>query len=223
LPRKRTPPQRGRPRRAAAPDAVSTEQRLLDVALTLFAERSYAATSTREIIEAAGVSKPVLYHYYDSKESLFCRLVGDIYTASERAWDEVLSRETTAADRLRGMIRVSFAGSARDLRIPRLMFQTHYGPTIAELREFIEIHTARRFAQIHRVMTDGVASGELRGGDASSLALVFCCLMDQHINILSRFPNAATLLTQERADSLVATFLHGCGTSRRQTFELPPF
>ncbi len=212
---------RGRPRVSTLFPTISTEQRLLDSALTLFANKGYTATTTRDIIEAAGVTKPVLYHYCDSKESLFRRLVGGIYEASERAWEGVLETEATAADRLRGMIRVSFAGSAHDPRIPRLMFQTHYGPPIPELREFMEDHTSRRFTQVLRVMTQGLAAEELRGGDAASLALVFCCLMDQHINILARLPNAASLLSPDRADALVATFFDGCGTLRRRNVALP--
>ncbi|MBC7965158.1 MAG: hypothetical protein H7Z17_04450, partial [Fuerstia sp.] len=84
----------------------------------------------------------------------------------------------------------------------------------------MEDHTARRFAQVLRVMNEGLAAGELRGGDAAGLALVFCCLMDQHFNILARLPNAAALLSpdradallsRDRADALVATFYDGCG------------
>lgn len=47
-------------------------ERILRVAVRLFSERGYAATSTREIAEAAGVTKPMLYYYYESKEGL-CR------------------------------------------------------------------------------------------------------------------------------------------------------
>jgi AcrR family transcriptional regulator len=221
LNRRGTKAKRGRPLQSVVGE-ISTEQRLLDGALTLFADKGYTATTTRDIIDAAGVTKPVLYHYCDSKESLFRRLVGGIYEAGERAWDEVLATETTAVARLRGMIRVSFTGCARDPRIPRLMFQTHYGPPIPELHEFMEDHTARRFVQVVQVMNDGLASGELRGGDAAGLALVFCCLMDQHINILARLSNAASLLSFERADALVAMFCDGCGTSRRHNVALPP-
>jgi len=44
------------------PPKNDTEQRLLDAALTLFAEKGYEAASVREIIEATGVTRPVLYY-----------------------------------------------------------------------------------------------------------------------------------------------------------------
>ncbi len=45
-------------------------QRLLAVATRLFAERGYDRTSVQEIVEAAGVTKGALYHYFGSKDDL---------------------------------------------------------------------------------------------------------------------------------------------------------
>jgi AcrR family transcriptional regulator len=45
---------RGRPLQSVAGE-LSTEQRLLDCALTLFADKGYTATTTRDIIDAAVV------------------------------------------------------------------------------------------------------------------------------------------------------------------------
>lgn len=45
------------------------------VAARLFAARGYDATSVREIVEAAGVSKPMLYYHFGSKEGLAQALV----------------------------------------------------------------------------------------------------------------------------------------------------
>jgi AcrR family transcriptional regulator len=45
------------------------------VAAHLFATQGYDATSVREIVERAGVAKPTLYYYYQSKEGLAKALV----------------------------------------------------------------------------------------------------------------------------------------------------
>ncbi len=44
--------------------------KLLEAAIRLFAHKGYPATSTREIVEAAGVTKPMLYYYFRNKEGL---------------------------------------------------------------------------------------------------------------------------------------------------------
>ncbi|HET6509630.1 MAG TPA: helix-turn-helix domain-containing protein [Baekduia sp.] len=48
---------------------------VLDAALPLFAEDGYDAVSMQAIADAAGVSKPVLYSCYASKEELFDELM----------------------------------------------------------------------------------------------------------------------------------------------------
>jgi AcrR family transcriptional regulator len=194
---------------AVRPPTNDTEERLLDAALTLFAEKGYEAASVREIIEAAGVTRPVLYYYCASKEDLFKRLVHWKHDEAYRELGRIVKEAAGWADRLRSIMRGSFAFCAADPRVPRLMFQTAYGPSIPGISKFMAELGGLRFGIVCRVMQDGISAGEVRGRAASSLALIFCCLMDQHLNVYSRMPNPRACLTAELADDLVNVFLHG--------------
>ncbi|GES28997.1 TetR/AcrR family transcriptional regulator [Streptomyces angustmyceticus] len=57
-------------RRRRVPRPVR-EQQIIDAAIGVFAKRGYHAASVEEIAELAGVSKPMVYLYLDSKEGLF--------------------------------------------------------------------------------------------------------------------------------------------------------
>jgi AcrR family transcriptional regulator len=46
-------------------------RQLIEAGAALFAERSYEEISMRDVAAAAGVSKPLLYHYFPSKLELF--------------------------------------------------------------------------------------------------------------------------------------------------------
>lgn len=59
----------GSPRRRMP--RLEREALMLDVAEEMFGERGYRAVSMDEIAARVGVSKPMLYHYYGSKERLF--------------------------------------------------------------------------------------------------------------------------------------------------------
>jgi AcrR family transcriptional regulator len=48
---------------------------VLDAALNLFVERGYAGASMDAIAEAAGITKPVVYECYPSKQELFAALL----------------------------------------------------------------------------------------------------------------------------------------------------
>lgn len=71
---------------------------LVAVALGVFAERGYAGTELAEIAAAAGVGRPLLYHYFEGgKEDLYVAVL-------ERAWQELIDRLEVDPQRGRGML-----------------------------------------------------------------------------------------------------------------------
>lgn len=62
------------------------EQKIMDAALKLFAERGFHGTSTAEISKSAGVATGTLFHYFKTKEEL----IDSIYIyAKENILEEV--------------------------------------------------------------------------------------------------------------------------------------
>ena len=49
------------------------EQQILDAAVAEFGERGYAHASMAAIAQRAGMSKPLVYEYFGSKEGLYLR------------------------------------------------------------------------------------------------------------------------------------------------------
>lgn len=64
-------------------NAEATQQRLVDAALSLYAERGYAGTCLDAILKRAASSKGAFYHHFGSKEELTAR-------ALSRHWDVML-------------------------------------------------------------------------------------------------------------------------------------
>src|SRR5262245_57916504 len=59
--------------------APTTRERIPQVALRLFAEKGYEATSMREIAEHLGITKPALYYHFDSKEAIVRELLRELH------------------------------------------------------------------------------------------------------------------------------------------------
>ncbi|MDQ6745881.1 MAG: TetR/AcrR family transcriptional regulator [Actinomycetota bacterium] len=59
-------------------------RQLLEAGAALFAEHAYEEISMRQIAAAAGVSKPLLYHYFPSKTDLFKAAVAEAAAELQR-------------------------------------------------------------------------------------------------------------------------------------------
>lgn len=93
---------------------MSTKDNLLRAAISLFASRGVAATTTREIATEAGVSEGAIYRHFTGKE----RLVEEIFTRHAAALAaELDAAQGTAAsqwEKLRAIVRQSYAAFDRD-------------------------------------------------------------------------------------------------------------
>jgi AcrR family transcriptional regulator len=80
-----------------APEARSTRERILDVALDLFIEKGYDKTSLREIAEPLGFSKAALYYHFASKEDILMALHMRIHEFGIDALAQMGNLEPTVA------------------------------------------------------------------------------------------------------------------------------
>jgi len=85
--------------------AEQRRQQLVAVALELFAQRGYRATTMDDIAEAAGVTKPLLYQHFSSKRALYLELVDSIAQDLLRA----IGRAVLQADGPRQQVELGFA------------------------------------------------------------------------------------------------------------------
>ena len=61
-------------------------------AVELFAAQGYANTSVQQIVEAAGVTKGAMYHYFESKDDLLFGIYDRLLSMQKRRMDEIIAR-----------------------------------------------------------------------------------------------------------------------------------
>jgi TetR/AcrR family transcriptional regulator len=149
----------------------SVEQRLLSAAIQLFTERGYTATSVREIVERAGVTKPALYYHFASKEGLYLAILNDL----SRHADEVIARSRVPSgpvrDRLERFLVGVFEAFEEKKAEVRLINAVFWGPAQgAPPYDFATFHN-RLLVVLKEIVGEGIAAGELRAADPADMTL----------------------------------------------------
>jgi AcrR family transcriptional regulator len=78
------------------------ERQMIAVAEEMFADRGYQAASMDEIAERVGVSKPMLYEYFGSKEGLFVACIRQARAELAAVTTRSITGVTSPEDALRG-------------------------------------------------------------------------------------------------------------------------
>jgi AcrR family transcriptional regulator len=114
---------------------LPAEQRrtqLLSVAVQVFGERGFHATSMDEVAEAAGVTKPVLYQHFPSKRALYRELLDDV----DAQLVARLVEATAGAASLRERVEAGFAAYFRFVAENRAAFRLLFGASVRNDPEF---------------------------------------------------------------------------------------
>lgn len=194
------------------------EKRLLEAALALFSEKGYEATSIREIIESAGVTRPVLYYYFVNKEDLYTRLVQTTFTEIGADFESALAAAKSGRDRLKALVIQAFEHAEHSPQAIRLILQVFFSPPGQGPRLDKDALWAMRFTPIVTAVRESVEQGEMLAGDPETLALSLCGVMDMHIMCKANRP--ATKLSRELAEALVDLFLSGATNPFEQSTRL---
>lgn len=181
-------------------------------ALDLFSRKGYEGTSVRELCEAAGITKPTLYHFYGSKEGVYRALVDGALEEYRRTLLRQLATPGRARERLRRVARGHFEYALQNRGLMRFILSLVHNPSSAapalEFNRFYE-DVVRSIAG---AVEDGVASGELRPGPIQPRMLVFMGALGEAMCgqlILGR-----PALDDSLADEIVDTVLDGWSTPR---------
>ncbi|MEV5613558.1 TetR/AcrR family transcriptional regulator [Streptomyces sp. NPDC052225] len=154
------------------------EQQIIDVAVRVFAKRGYHAASVDEIAELAGISKPMVYLYLDSKEGLF---LACLRREAERlvAAFQVAARDAGPAPELRLHAGLSaffaFVAEHRDswvvLHRQASELSEVIAGAVAEARRAVMAEVASLIGDgIRDGLADGIRSAQLGDEDADFVA-----------------------------------------------------
>jgi TetR/AcrR family transcriptional regulator len=188
-------------------EPLRSHDRILQKALELFSEKGYDATSVREICEAAGITKPTLYHFYGSKEGVYRAIVEGSLERFKAEMIRALSGEGSLRERLVRMARGYVDATLREPDLARfIMALIHNPPHSAPATDFVGFYQGILDA-LAREVDEAITRREVRPGPTDIRLLVFMGALGEamHGHLLVGRPD----LTPVLADTLVDTVLGG--------------
>jgi len=159
----------------------AVRERLLVEALRLFTSRGFSATTVREIVEAAGVTKPVLYYYFGSKEGLYLEIMEGIGRVFEQRVVELQMLSGSVRERLIHFFAGIYKGAHENLQAVKLAYSIYYGPP--QGAPFVDFNCFfdRTLEIVDNLLSEGIKSGEINPVDRKTLTWA---LIGSHNTIL---------------------------------------
>jgi AcrR family transcriptional regulator len=177
---------------------VNAKARLLETATELFAEKGYAGASVREIVEKAGVSKPVLYYYFKSKEGLFYAILEWAADVQQNVLNEIFESRGTALDRFIFLYRRIYKGIQQYKSLYIMIHGLIYGPPEGVPEYDFASFQRYMLEAVKRIYAEGLSAGEIRNVDAEEVAFLVLGLMDFSLNMDMVLPELADSRRPER-------------------------
>lgn len=193
----------------------ATRQHVLQAALKCFARCGYAAASVQDIVDAAQVSKPVLYYYFADKAHLFQALLDHAHDERYRLMQTAAERGTTIGQKLEEIVAAVFEFCVKNRELMRLAFASAFaGPGESPSGLKCKEKGRRNFEFLRALVEQGQASGELdRRFTADELAMGIYGQLNSYVMIGLLVPDCP--LNRQTAKQIVALFLHGASNQRR--------
>jgi TetR/AcrR family transcriptional regulator len=180
--------------------------KLLNAAVRLFAHKGYPATSTREIVEAAGVTKPMLYYYFQSKEGLLAAAIGHFLDEFYERLRQVVAEPLPAHRLLVEVVWIHLDFCQQHKPFARLFYALYFGPDDQKGLVDLRKSTEGGHELLMQVVAQAIAAGSVRTDCIDDMTMTLHGMIN--IWVMAALNDEAEL-TYELAERIVDNMLHG--------------
>ncbi|MFD1859073.1 TetR/AcrR family transcriptional regulator [Aeromicrobium camelliae] len=155
--------------------SAATRERLIDAAVEAFAQKGFAATTTRDIASRAGMSPAAVYVHHATKEDLLFEVSRRGHLDALRIIRDADAEGTTPLERVRSMVAAFSRWHAVNSRVGRIV-QYEFDALTPEHRQEIAGYRRDIERQMQRALEAGVADGDFDVVDIKGTALAVLSL-----------------------------------------------
>ena len=193
---------------------IVARERLLASATELFSRKGYSATTTREIVAAAGVTKPVLYYYFQNKEGIYLELMRRAFTKFDALLDASRSQRGSATERLLRLCDQVFTLFLENIPSARLMYTIYYGPPQEAPFFDFDAYFLKFEDTIRRLIKVGIRQREFRKGSVEDMVWLILGAVNVATNVQLSHPKVG--MGRRRLARILKLIFQGISAQRRR-------
>jgi len=179
---------------------------ILEQALTLFSERGYDAVGVQEICDAAGITKPTLYHYFGSKRGLLEALLVEKFGALNHALQQAAVYRGDLPQTLKQIAAALFEFARTNPAFYRLQLALWFAPKESEGFEAVAKYNQEQYLMLEQVFLQAARDhGNMRGRQRA-YATTFLGMLNTYIGMAL---NGFARLDADTIEQAVHQFQHG--------------
>ncbi len=191
-----------------APRGKSSKESIRDAAAVLFAEKGFTATSTREICQRAGITKPVLYYHFGNKAQLYEELVLDAFNEYQKELRRAARHPAGPRERLVEILSAMFSYARHRHYYWRIALRMVFAPEKeSPAINYLEMSRSDE-KLLTEIVREGIRRGQMRGKAqqiaGSMVGMAISCIMGY---LVAGEPS----LDRSSARDIVDLLTEGCG------------
>lgn len=190
---------------------MDNRSEILSCALRLLSARGYDAVGVQTIVDAAGVTKPTLYHYFGSKRGLLEALLQERAAPLQAAIREAVVYPADVTLTLRNVVRAYFEFGRAEPAFYRMLWSMRYAPPDSEpFRAAFQLHE-EQLALLEGLFRQAAEHhGNMRGRErayATTLLATMHAYLEGALD--GALPDGGAALDEELIYQVVQQFMHG--------------
>ncbi len=188
---------------------ISTRKIIEENAISILSEKGYAATSMREIAEASGVSKPVIYYYFKSKENLCQYIIQSGLESLQHRLREVCEEVSEDVfEQLIRMVDLQFDFCRRNVMFVRFMYALNFGPDRKKINYDFQSYSIENFRILTNLMKRASDAGLIRPDKAEATVNYLRGIINTYV---MRYVDGRGELPSELPRTIVTDIISGLG------------
>ncbi len=145
-----------------------TKRKIFEIAMKLFSEKGYEATSIEEITATVGVAKGTLYYHFSSKEEIFNFLVEEGMKLLKNSIELKTSKCDNTKEKLKAIMLIQIKGIVRYESVLSIIFSQIYGNE--NRNQLCQEKVEEYVDAIKKIIDEGIKKKEIRECNSKFMA-----------------------------------------------------